>query len=87
MIEKLIKKYVDAMNIEDIYHFAEQNGVHLTNTECNYLYHTIQTKWENVVFGNPEPILKDAKLHLNPTTYKKAEELLYFYLDKYKRYL
>ncbi len=87
MIEKLIKKYVDAINLEDIYHFAEENGVHLTNEEALYLYHIIQTKWENVVFGDPEPILKDAKKNLSESTYKKAEELLYFYLDKYKRYL
>ena len=87
MIEKLIKKYVDTINLEDIYHFAEQNGVHLTSEECAYLYHTIQTKWENVVFKDPDPILKDAKTHLRENTYKKAEELLYFYLDKYKHYL
>ena len=87
MIEKLIQKYVEKINIEDIERFAEQNNVHLTSEESEYLYHIMKTKWENVVFGDTEPILKEAKLHLNPKTYKKAEELLYFYRDKYKRYL
>ncbi len=87
MIEKLIRKYVENLKMEDIYHFAEQNGIFLTNEEAHYLYHTIQTNWENVVFGSKEEVLKDAKLHLRENTYKKAEELLYFYLEKYKRYL
>ncbi len=87
MIEKIIRKYVENLKIEDIYQFAEQNGVVLSNEEVHYLYDTIQTKWKNVVFGSPEAILKDAKLHLSEKTYQKAEELLYFYLDKYKRYL
>lgn len=87
MIEKMIRKYVENLKIEDIYRFAEQNGVFLSNEETHYLYDTIQTKWKNVVFGSPEVVLKDAKLHLSEKTYQKAEELLYFYLDKYKRYL
>lgn len=87
MIEKIIRKYVENLKIEDIYHFAEQNGILLSNEEAHYLYHTIQTKWKNVVFGSKEAVLKDAALHLNEKTYQKAEELLYFYLEKYKRYL
>lgn len=87
MIEKMIRKYVENLKIEDIYHFAEQNNVHLSHEEAHYLYHTIQTKWENVVFGSADAVLKEAKYHLNPNTYEKAEELLYFYLEKYKRYL
>ncbi len=87
MIEKIIRKYVENLKIEDIYHFAEQNGVFLSNEEAHYLYNIIQTKWENVVFGSPEEVLKEAALHLNKNTYQKVEELLYFYLEKYKRYL
>lgn len=87
MIEKIIRKYVENLKMDDIYHFAEQNGIFLSNEEAHYLYHTIQTKWENVVFGSPEAVLKDAKMHLSKNVYEKAEELLYFYLEKYKRYL
>lgn len=87
MIEKMIRKYVENLKLEDIYHFAEENNVSLSSEEAHYLYHIIQTKWEIVVFRSPEEVLKEAKPHLNPNTYKKVEELLYFYREKYKRYL
>lgn len=87
MIEKMIRRYVENLKMEDLYRFAEENGIFLTDEESHYLYHTIKTKWENVVFGNPDIILQEAKLHLRDNTYKKVEELLYFYQNKYKHYL
>ena len=73
MIERFIRKYVENLKMEDVKCFAEQNGVFLTDEEAHYLYHIIQTRWENVVFGSKEEVLKDAKLHLREDTYKKAE--------------
>lgn len=87
MIEKMIRKYVENLRMEDIEQFALENGIFLDKDETIYLYHTIQTKWENVVFGSKEEVLKEAKGKLKPSTYKKVEELLYFYSEKYKRYL
>lgn len=87
MIEKLIRKYIENLKLEDIESFAKENGVYLEKEETLYLYHTIQTKWEFVVFGSFEEVLNDAKKNLKPSTYKKVEELLYFYREKYKRYL
>ncbi len=87
MIEKMIRKYVENLRLEDIETFARENGIFLTKDESHYLYHIIQTKWEFVVFGSIEDVLKEAKSNLRPDTYKKVEELLYFYHEKYKRYL
>lgn len=87
MIEKMIRKYVENLKLEDIEAFARTNNVYLEKEETAYLYHTIRSKWENVVFGNAEEVLLDAKKNLNPNTYKKVEELLYFYREKYKHYL
>lgn len=87
MIEKLIRKYVENLKLEDIEKFAKENGVYLERDETIYLYHIIQTKWENVVFGSCEDVLQEVKSNLKPNTYKKVEELLYFYREKYKRYL
>lgn len=87
MIERMIRKYVENLKMEDIYQFAQENNIYLTDDEALYLYHTIKTKWENVVFGDPEIILYEAKPHLKDYTYKKVEELLYFYRNKYKHYL
>lgn len=87
MVEKIIRKYVENLKLEDIYRFAEENNVVLNSEEAHYLYHIIQTKWEIVVFRSPEEVLKEVEPHLSSTTYKKVEELLYFYYEKYKRYL
>lgn len=87
MIERIIRKYVEKLEPTDIDKFARENGVTLTPQECQYLYHIMKTKWENVVFGDATTTLVEAKAHLSETTYEKVEELLYLYREKYKNYL
>lgn len=58
MIEKMIRKYVENLKLEDIYRFAEQNNVLLNSEEAHCLYHIIQNKWEIVVIRSPEEDLK-----------------------------
>lgn len=87
MIEKIIQKYISKLTHNDIYNFSKQNDIILDNDELDYIYNIIKTKWKIVVFGNPDEILKEAQSKLSNSTYKKVEELLYIYKNKYKNYL
>lgn len=87
MIKKLIKKYIDNLTIQDVYDFAHSNQIILTEEEANLIYHYIKKDWEELIFKDHTPILMKAKSNLTDTTYKKVEELIILYKDKYKHYL
>lgn len=87
MVEKIIKKYICELKIEDIHDFALKNDIVLTNEEAKIIYDYIKKDWEIIVFGDEKIVLNEAKKVLEEKTYNKLTELISFYKEKYKRYL
>lgn len=87
MIEKLIKRYVDKITINDVYNFALKENIKLNDDEANIIYSYIKNDWKKIVFDDYKPILEKAKPKLNNETYLKIEELIIKFKNKYKYYL
>ena len=87
MVEKMLKKYISNLKIQDIHDFAIKNGVKLTNDEAEIIYEYIQNDWETVVFGDENIVLAKIKNQISDKTYNKMVELLKYFKQKYKNYL
>ena len=87
MIYKLIESYMLKLKPRDVEMFARENGFNLTAEETSIFYDTIKKKWYNIIYNDPKPIFEELKPKLNPQTYKKAEELFFYFKNKYQRFL
>lgn len=87
MIEKLIIRYIDRMNLNDIDSFARQNGIVLNQDELELVFYHIKNNWRTIVYGNPKPILEDLKSKVDGLTYQKIENLYIDFKNKYSSYL
>lgn len=87
MNQYFIKKYIDKLTIDDILRFAESQGAKLSHQECDYLLQVTRTHYQELLYGNPEPIFEQAKQHLSQQNYKIAQELYAFYKQKYQSFL
>ena len=79
MVEKLLKRYISNLKLEDIYNYALKNEIKLTEKEATIIYNCIKNDWEIIAFGNETIILNKYKNELQPKTYNKITELLNFY--------
>ena len=87
MIKNLIAKHIQNLTTEDIYDFALKNDVSLNSSEADIIYTYIKKYWEQLIFHDHNIILDKVKDSLEPSTYKKINELIIFYKNKYKNYL
>lgn len=87
MINKLIENYIRNMNVEDVRRFANDNGIYLNSNEINIIYKTIKEDWYTLVYGDQNIIFDKVRPKLNQETYKKAEELFFYFKNKYQRFL
>lgn len=87
MIEKIIEKYVNKLEKKDIADFAEENGIKLNKNEVDLLYDNIKLYWRELIFKDHKVILEKLNNKIDSTTYKKIEELIILYKDRYKNYL
>lgn len=87
LIEKLIKRYVDKITINDVYDFALKENIKLNDNEAKIIYSYIKNNWKEIIFDDYKPILEKAKPNLNSETYLKIEELIIKFKNKYKSYL
>lgn len=87
MIEKLIEKYVNKIDKKDIIKFAEENNVTLNQNEVDLIYDNIKLHWKQIIFNDHNIVLEKIKNKINSSTYRKIEELIVLYKDKYKNYL
>lgn len=87
MIKKLIARYIERITLQDVYNFAYLNQIVLTEDEAKLIYSYIKKDWEELIFKDHTPILMREKANLSETTYKKLEELIVLYKNKYKNYL
>lgn len=87
MNQYLIKKYIDKLTIDDIDRFAKSQGADLSCNECAYLLELTRNHYQELLYGNPEPIFEQAKKHLSHEHYTIAQELYHFYKQKYQSFL
>ena len=87
MIEKLIEKYVSNIDKKDIIKFAEENNVTLNQNEVDLIYDNIKLHWKQIIFNDHNIVLEKIKNKINSSTYRKIEELIVLYKEKYKNYL
>ena len=87
MINKLIENYINRMNINDVDMFAKENGVILKQEELNIIYETIKQNWQTIIYGDYTSVFNNVKYKLSPSTYKKAEELFFYFKNKYQKLL
>ena len=87
MFNKLIENYINNMNVNDVDKFARKNGIILKNEELNVIYETIKNNWQTIIYGDYTSGFNSIKDRISPSTYKKAEELFFYFKDKYQRFL
>ena len=87
MKEAFIKNYINGITTHDIKDFATKNNISLSDEETIYLYNTIKREWYNIIFGDPNPILKDLQNHFDSNRYQQLYQLYQMYKNKYSHYL
>ena len=87
MISKLIENYVNKMTISDVNNFALSNNINLNNTELDFVYNTIKKNWYTLIYGDYTSIFNNIKDKFDTNTYKKIEELFFYFKNKYQKFL
>ncbi len=83
MKEKLIKEYIDKIDLNDVLNFSNKNGITLSNDEASLIIRYIKNDWRTIIYGNPINILNDLKNRLG-NRYNKVEQLYVYFKNKYK---
>ena len=86
MNKKLIKLYIDKLNIDNIKTFLNNNNIYLTNNENIILYNEIKKNWEKVL-NNDESSIFELSNKIDKDNYQKLYKLYLFYKEKYKNIL
>ena len=87
MIERIIKSKINNLTIEELKKLNINNNLNLNNQELNYLYEIIKKDWNNFLYKDPNPILKNIKNNINQESYNKLYNLYIYYKNKYQNYL
>lgn len=87
MISKLIENYINKMTISDVNNFALSNNINLNNTELDIVYNTIKRNWYTLIYGDYTSIFNNLKDKFDINTYKKIEELFFYFKNKYQKFL
>lgn len=83
--KKLIKLYIDKLNIDNIKTFLNNNNIYLTNNENIILYNEIKKNWEKVL-NNDESSIFELSNKIDKDNYEKLYKLYLFYKEKYKNF-
>ena len=71
----LLEQYISRIKKEDIFKFAEKEGVTLEEYELDIIYNHIKKDYKTVIFGNARSVLEEVKKEVKPITYSKIENL------------
>ena len=87
MVQKLIENYINNMSELDVDKFAKENGVTLSKDELTIIYDTIKRNWQTIIYGDYTSIFNNLERKISSNTYKKAEELFFYFKNKYQKFL
>ncbi|MBQ8681300.1 MAG: DUF2624 family protein [Bacilli bacterium] len=79
-----IERYIQKVKKEDIYNYANNQGINLTPSELNTLYHYLKNYYRPFL-TNPSTrpkILSELKSQVTPATANKLDELYDLYKNK-----
>ena len=82
-----IRKYVQNLTSNDVLKFASKNNVMINNTEAEQLLFYAKNNWEDLIYGDPLPIIKDLETKFDKSKSKIITDLFFSYKEKYKDYL
>ncbi len=82
-----IKNCVDKITIQDILNFGMEHDIILNENEGNILYFYLKNNWEELIYGNPLPIIQKIENKFGKTKGEAIGNLFYSYKEKYKNYL
>lgn len=79
MYLNIIKKYINALNKEDIINFAKKENFILSNEELDIIYNALKNRYEEIYY-NGINVINEYKESFTSKTYNKLIEIY----DKYK---
>lgn len=82
-----IKDYIDKLNKTDIIDFGLKNDIFLSEDEASTLMFYLKNNWEDILYGDPAPIIYKIKESFGCSKGEKIVNLFNFYKDKYRNYL
>ena len=83
----IIKNYVDKITVQDILNFGIENDIFLSEDEGTFLNFYLKNNWEELVYGDPHPIIQKIENKFGKTKGEKISNLFFIYKEKYKDYL
>ena len=83
----LIKDYIGKIEELDIIKFGLKNNIVISNNEASTLLFYLKNNWEDILYGNPSPIISEIRSKFGSIKGEEIIRLFYFYKDKYKNYL
>lgn len=83
----LIRDYIQRISLSDIIDFGYKNDVILSDDEAVILLSYLKNNWEEIIYGDPAPIINEIKKEFDNNKWNKIVKLFYFYKNKYKYYL
>ena len=84
MYEYFVGEYLRKMKVDDILNYAKKNNLVISESDAIILLSYAKRYYKDLMNGNPEPILKEIKIKINPDTYKVAYKM---YIEAKMKYL
>ncbi len=83
---KLIENYINLLTKENVEKFAIKNDIFLSDTELDYIFNLVKTKWKDIL-KDDEYYLKEIENNLSYNNFIKIKDLFLYYKNRYKGYL
>ena len=79
-----IEKYIQKIKKEDIFNYANNQGINLTKTELDTLYNYLKSNYKTFLYNKETrpKLLTKLKSQVTSITAQKIDELYYQYKDK-----
>ena len=87
MKEKLIKNYINKLQLNDIKEFTINNNIYLNNDEIIIIYDVLKNNYKDLLNGNYNNSFRILKKNLIEKNYEQIKKLFFKYKEKYQHLL